>query len=181
MNWLQISDYLTHDDRCVVPIGSTEQHAYLSISTDSILAGLIARDAAEPLGIPVFPCLPYGSTPLFLDFPGTVSLRLETLFAVMKDILDSLSRHGFKRILIVNGHGGNLPVEGFADEWRVNNPAVKVQFHSWYSAPRTWARVLEIDPLASHASWMENFPWTREHDLRQPVTQKLEMAARARI
>jgi creatinine amidohydrolase len=49
---------------------------------------------------------------------------------------------------------------------------VRVRFHNWWNAPRTWAKVQEIDPVASHASWMENFPWTRLADIALPDTQK---------
>jgi creatinine amidohydrolase len=47
-----------------------------------------------------------------------------------------------------------------------------VKFHNWWSAPKTWAKVQEIDPIASHASWMENFPWTRLPNVPQPDEQK---------
>ena len=70
---MQIEDYLKSDDRCVVPLGSTEQHAYLSLSTDSILSEKVAVDAAAPLGIPVFPAVPYGLAHHWTAFPGTGS------------------------------------------------------------------------------------------------------------
>src|SRR5689334_9524278 len=107
LNWLQVEDYLAHDDRIVVPIGSTEQHAYLSLATDVILAERVSIEAAEPLGVPVLPVLPFGVAPGFVAYPGSVSLRLETLEALLHDVLDSLSSHGFRRFLVVNGHGGN--------------------------------------------------------------------------
>jgi len=167
-HWQQIEAYLQHDDRCVLPLGSTEQHAFLSLSTDSILAEKVSRDAAEPLGVPVFPVLPYGITPYFMAYPGTVSLRVSTYLAVVGDILDSLYVHGFRRILIVNGHGGNNPAGAFADEWLNRHDGATVKFHNWWNAPRTAARVTATDPVASHASWMENFPWTRLADVAQP-------------
>jgi len=167
-HWQQIEEYLQHDDRCVLPLGSTEQHAFLSLSTDSILAEKVALDAAGPLGIPVFPVLPYGITPYFMAYPGTVSLRVGTYLAVVGDILDSLYEHGFRRILIVNGHGGNNPAGAFADEWLNGHPEAAVRFHNWWNAPRTAARVTLTDPVASHASWMENFPWTRLADVAMP-------------
>ena len=167
-NWMMIEEYLKHDDRAVLPIGCTEQHAYLSLSVDSILAESVAADAAEPLGVPVFPVIPFGHTPTFMAYPGTISLRLETLIAVARDALDSLATHGFKRILIVNGHGGNAPIANFLGEWMGDHPDVKVKFHSWWNAPKTWAKVQAIDPLASHASWMENFPATRIAGVAQP-------------
>lgn len=160
-NWMRIESYLRDDDRAVVPLGSTEQHAYLSLAVDAILSERVAAEAAEPLGVPVFPVLAYGITPYFMAFPGTISLRLGTYLAVVTDILDSLARHGFRRILLVNGHGGNSPARALAAEWMTGHDGVTVRFHNWWNAPRTWAKVQEIDPVASHASWMENFPWTR--------------------
>lgn len=171
-NWMQIEEYLRTDDRAVVPLGSTEQHAFLSLAVDSILSERVATEAAEPLGVPVFPVLAYGITPYFLAFPGTVSLRLSTYLAVVTDILDSLARHGFRRILLVNGHGGNSPAQSLAGEWMAAHSGVTVRFHNWWNAPRTWAKVQEIDPVASHASWMENFAWTRLASAPAPEGQK---------
>jgi creatinine amidohydrolase len=172
MNWQQVEAALRHDDRAVLPLGSTEQHAFLSLGTDMILAERMAVEAAEPLGVPVFPVIPYGVTPYFLAYPGTISLRIETYLRLVRDVLDSLAGHGFRRILIVNGHGGNAPAGAFAAEWMAENPAVRVRFHNWYNAPRTWAKVQEIDTLGSHGSWMENFPWTRLANIAQPGERK---------
>lgn len=105
--------------------------------------------------------MPYGLTPYFLGYPGTVSLRIDTYVRVVRDILDSLRGQGFRRILIVNGHGGNAPAGALAIEWMADNPGTAVKFHNWWNAPKTFAKVQETDPIASHASWMENFPWTR--------------------
>src|SRR5215471_1910208 len=146
MNWMMVEEYLRRDDRGVLPLGCTEQHAYLSLSTDSILAERLASETAEPLGVPVFPVLAYGITPYFRAFPGTITLRVETYMSVVRDILDATAEQGFKRILIVNGHGGNIPAQGFIGEWIANNPAVRIKFHNWWNAPRVWAQVQGIDP-----------------------------------
>src|SRR2546428_2753444 len=116
-NWKMLEDYLKHDDRIVLPIGSTEQHGYLSVGTDAILARRVAVDAAEPLGVPVLPVLPYGMTPYFAAFPGSPSLRMTTYIAVIRDLLDSLFHQGFRRIAVINGHGGNTPASGVLREW----------------------------------------------------------------
>ena len=105
MNWMMVEEYLMRDDRCVLPLGSTEQHAYLSLSVDSILAERISVEAAESLGVPVFPVVAYGITPYFRAFPGSITLRVETYLRVVSEILDALAEQGFRRILIVNGHG----------------------------------------------------------------------------
>ena len=171
-NWLQIEQYLTHDDRAVLPLGCTEQHAYLSLSVDSILSEQVAIEAAEPSAIPVFPVVPYGPTASFMAYPGTVSLQLKTYLALVRDVLDSMVAHGFKRILIVNGHGGNQPVANLVETMMQENTAIEIKFHSWWRAPKTWAKVQEIDPMASHASWMENFPITRLPGVAQPAEQR---------
>jgi creatinine amidohydrolase len=168
MNWMQVEEYLQRDDRAVLPLGSTEQHSYLRLTVDCILPERVAGEAAEPLGIPVFPVLAYGVTPYFREFPGTVSLRVDTHLRVVRDILDSMAHSGFRRILIVNGHGGNSAVQQFAPEWAVDHPDCRVIFHNWWNAPRTWAKVQDIDSVASHGSWMENFPWTRLPGIHAP-------------
>lgn len=172
MNWMQVEAYLKGDDRCILPIGSVEQHAYLSLGVDAILAEKVALDAAEPTGVPVYPVISYGITPYFSAFPGTISMRVATALAVARDILDGVKRSGFRRVLIVNGHGGNNPVGGFAQEWMADNPGMSVKFHNWWNAPKTWAKVQEIDTVASHASWMENFPWTRLPNVKYPDERK---------
>lgn len=172
MNWRQVETYLQGDDRAVVPIGSTEQHAGLSLGVDLILSERVSVEAAEPLGVPVFPTLNYGYTPFFTAYPGTVSLRIETLIALVRDVLDSLERSGFRRILLVNGHGGNAPAGSLIQEWMSDNPGSCVRFHNWYNAPKVWKKVQEIDPVAGHASWMENFPWTRVPDAEYPDEAK---------
>src|SRR5437764_35756 len=149
MNWMMVEEYLTRDDRCVLPLGSTEQHAYLSLSVDSILAERLAIEAAEPLGVPVFPVMAYGITPYFRAFPGTITLRMQTYFSIVRDILDALAEQGFKRILIVNGHGGNAPAQGLAGEWTADHPGVRIKFHNWWNAPKVWAEVQALDPVAS--------------------------------
>jgi creatinine amidohydrolase len=172
LNWMQVEEYLRLDDRAVLPIGSTEQHAYLSLCTDNILAERVAIEAAEPLGVPVFPVVSYGITPTFRAYPGSVTLRVETFLAVVRDLLGALAEQGFRRILIVNGHGGNTPAQALAAEWMADHPGVRVKFHNWWNAARAIAKVREIDPVASHASWMENFPWTRLRDVAMPADQK---------
>jgi len=168
MNWMQVEAYLKGDDRCVLPIGSVEQHAHLSLGVDAILSEKVGADAAEPLGVPVYPAIPFGITPYFSAYPGTITLRVATAVALARDVLDSLRRSGFRRVMIVNGHGGNAPVGALAQEWVADHPEMRVKFHNWWNAPRTWAKVQAIDPLASHASWMENFPWTRVPNVAFP-------------
>jgi creatinine amidohydrolase len=172
MNWMQVESYLRGDDRCILPIGSTEQHAQLSLCVDAILAERVSVEAAEPMGVPVYPVMPFGLAPYFLAFPGTISLSVETLLAVVRDAVSSVHRSGFRRILIVNGHGGNAPVGALAQELMAVFPDMSIKFHNWWNAPRTWAKVQATDPSGSHANWMENFPWTRLGNVAAPSEEK---------
>jgi creatinine amidohydrolase len=156
----------------VLPIGSTEQHAYLSLATDLVLAERVAVEAAEPLGVPVFPVMAYGFTPFFRAYPGTVTLALDTFVEVLRQALGSLVDAGFRRILIVNGHGGNTSAKAGCESWAAARPELRLRFHNWWSAPKTWEKAQAIDPAASHASWMESFPWTRVAGVVPPADQK---------
>ena len=161
MDWRMVEDWVRNDERCILPLGSTEQHAGLSLLTDAILAERVSVEAAAPLGVPVFPAVPYGLAPYFQTYPGSMTLRVETYCGIVRDLLDSMKRSGFRRIMIVNGHGGNQPAAALAQEWMMDNPDCRVRFHDWWRAPKTIAQVMATDRVASHASWMENFPWTR--------------------
>lgn len=172
MNWRDIEAAAARDPRCILPIGSTEQHAQLSLCVDSILAEKVATDAAEPMNIPVFPVMPYGLAPYFNAYPGTICLRVETLMAVVRDVIASLRRAGFRQILIVNGHGGNNPVGALGQELMAEYGDISIKFHNWWNAPETWAKIQSTDTTGSHANWMENFPWTRLAHAPAPEGEK---------
>jgi creatinine amidohydrolase len=165
LNWMQLEAYLSGDDRIVLPVGSTEQHAYLSLETDNILAERASVEAAEPLGVPVLPALPYGVTG-FTAYPGSPTLLEATLAAVLSDVVDSLLGQGFARILVVNGHGGNTAA---GREWTRRQQAV-IWHELWEGRPDELAAA--IDPDYDHASWSENFPWTRLPGVVIPTERK---------
>jgi creatinine amidohydrolase len=183
LNWMQLEEYLERDDRIVLPLGSTEQHAYLSLETDNILAERAAVDAAEPLGVPVLPVLPYGLTPAFAAFPGSPSLRVETFVGVVRDLLGSLYGQGFRRFLLVNGHGGNLPAGSLVREWTAGHADAQVILYSWWENDEFDALTKSIDPETRygtwHAAWLENFPWTRLEGVEVPEERKPVLDSRA--
>jgi creatinine amidohydrolase len=172
LNWMQLEAYLESDDRIVLPLGSIEQHGYLSLGVDMILSERVSVEAAEPLGVPVMPSLPYGLAPYFAAYPGSPTLRVETYQAVVRDLLDSLYGQGFRRFAFVNGHGGNDPGRDAGEAWQSEHPDAQTLWHNWWSGSRTKAVVDSIDRDASHASWMENFPWTRLEGVVQPDERK---------
>lgn len=93
----------------ILPVGSVEQHGrHMPIGTDTMLAQAVSLAAAEAdRDIAVMPPPWYGFSAHHMRFPGSITLRAETLMAVVEDIVASVVKHGFRRILIVNGHGGN--------------------------------------------------------------------------
>lgn len=171
-NWLQVEAYLERDDRIVLPLGSTEQHAYLSLGTDTILAHRVSVEAAEPLGVLVLSPMPFGVAPGFAAFAGTVSLRPETLVAVVAEALETPYGQGFRGFLVVNGHGGNACVATPLETWAREREGARLRFHSWWDAPAVRAVADEIHPSSTHASWFESFPWTRPTGVELPAEEK---------
>jgi creatinine amidohydrolase len=107
LTWEEVDEYLHGNDIALLPIGSTEQHGPAGpLGVDSYAAIALAEDAAAQTGIVTTPPLWFGDSPHHLAFPGTISLRSETLVAVVKDIVHSLARNGFRKFVIVNGHKG---------------------------------------------------------------------------
>jgi len=114
MRWEELTspqiDALDRDRTVVIlPIGSVEQHGnHMPLGTDTLLAHAVSLAAAEQArNVAVLPPPWYGFSAHHMQFAGSVSLRAETLMALCEDIVGSVIAHGFRRILIVNGHGGN--------------------------------------------------------------------------
>ena len=110
LTWAEVRQYLEHDDIAIVPIGSTEQHGPAGVlGTDTYVAVGLAEDAARRAGTLVAPPIWYGESSHHMAWP-TLSVRASTLLEVVKDICRSLAHHGFRKIILINGHkGSNLP------------------------------------------------------------------------
>lgn len=109
LSYPKVEEYLKKKDIILVPTGSVEQHSpYGLIGTDFITAEAVARRVAEAMHILVAPTVKYGVSPHHMAFKGTVSLTPDTMIILISDIIESLVAHGFRRIVFINGHGGNI-------------------------------------------------------------------------
>jgi creatinine amidohydrolase len=111
LTWPDVAAYLERPDRIVlIPVGATEQHGAAGpLGVDTYVATSLAEDTAVRSGVLCCPPIWFGDSEFHMGFPGTIALRTETLMAVMLDVISSLLRHGFNRIMVINGHkGANL-------------------------------------------------------------------------
>lgn len=159
-NWMQVEDYLNADDRVMLVLGACEQHGYLSLLTDVKIPLALANEAAQQSGILVAPPVSFGCSPYFLDYPGTISLRLHTYLDLVEDILRSLYGVGFRRVLILNGHGGNLPVKTHLVELLNRLPDLHLRWYDWWMTPGVAHIAQKYDLVPEHGNWLEAFPFT---------------------
>ncbi len=110
MTWPELDAYDRATSIVILPTGAIEQHGpHLPLDTDIDNALRLSLRAAGASSRPVLvaPPVVWGMSPHHMAYPGTISLRFETMSAMIRDICGSISHHGFRRLLIVNGHGGN--------------------------------------------------------------------------
>lgn len=179
MNWMDVESYLQQDDRLMLVIGACEQHGYLSLLTDVRIPLALADAASQRSGVPVAPPLNFGASPYFLDYPGTLSLRLSTLLAVVEDVVRSAHRQGFRRLLILNGHGGNNGAKTRLRELVNKLTDLQMQWYDWWLSHSVEAVAMRYQLKPAHANWIEAFPFTRLADL--PETPKTPPAVTSEI
>jgi creatinine amidohydrolase len=117
--WPEIREILGTNQVVLLPVGAHEQHGLgIAMSTDTISADGLCRRAAARLGerTAVAPAIPYGVSWHHMHFPGTITLTSETLTTILVEVVGALARHGFPRVAIVNGHGGNTAALAMAVE-----------------------------------------------------------------
>jgi creatinine amidohydrolase len=120
MTWPEVQDLLTRTDMVIVPVGSLEQHGlHLPLGTDTINGLERAKLVAQRTDVLVAPILYPGNSPYHMEFPGTITLPAETIQRVYFEAIQSLIRHGFKRILLLNSHGGNQTITRYIAD-RIN-------------------------------------------------------------
>jgi creatinine amidohydrolase len=180
ISYPEVELYLQEKDLILVPVGSVEQHSpYGLIGTDFITAEHIARQAGAAMDILVAPTLCYGVSPHHMFFPGTVSLSPDTLIALVYDVVRSLVTHGFRKIILINGHGGNIaPIQVALVKLKEYGLPGIFQLTSWYALPGVSELCTDLyqDNDGKHATasevavTMHNRPQTFSGKVTQPAT-----------
>ncbi|MDR7194634.1 creatininase family protein [Luteimonas terrae] len=186
--WPDIQQYLEHSHGIIVPIGSTEQHGPNGlIGTDAICPEVVAHEVGKRIGVLVAPTLSIGMAQHHLAFPGSISFRPTTLIAVIRDVVQSLARHGFRNIYFFNGHGGNVAtvnaafaeIHSEASFTGSGTSAPSLKLANWYMGRRVQAisRELFADSEGAHATPSEiSLTWHAYPDHAQPMTLEPRLA-----
>lgn len=143
--WPDVEDYLKKEDRLLIPTGSVEQHGpAVATGIDYIIAAAVAEAAAERLGVYVAPPLCYGMSLHHAAFPGTASLKPSAYLHLLTDLFGFFVRQGFKRVVAVNGHGGNVAtLKAAAAEVAYEYDGARILIHNWYDGAGVEKRIDE--------------------------------------
>ena len=117
LTWPEIREAVTRQPVVLLPFGAIEDHGHhLPLNTDNIIVEAICLESAAraPGEMLIMPLVAYGLDEHHMDFPGTISVDMQTLLAYLADVTISVARHGFAHVLIVNGHGSNAAIADLA-------------------------------------------------------------------
>ncbi len=162
LTWPEINVAVAQAKAVIVPVATVEQHGHhLPIDTDVKLASSIAYEAARrsPQDMLVLPPVSYGYTHHVMDFPGTISIEPSTFVRYLLDITRSLAYHGFKRIILINGHGSNHPlVEQAGRQCMLQTDALCLTLSWWQLVAEYWNREVRTSVVpggCAHACELE--------------------------
>jgi creatinine amidohydrolase len=151
LGWPDVAEYLQRDDRLILVVGSTEQHGrHLVFGSDVWQPWEIARRLSERTAVLLAPPVNYGMSLHHMGFPGSLSLRPHTLSSIIVDLLESAYTHGFRHVLLLNGHGGNTAsIETALAEALNELNGLEVRLGLWWEEPSVKAVFEEALPLES--------------------------------
>lgn len=180
------------DPVVIIPVGAYEQHGpAMPLATDIIRAEAVTARVADALGeaVVVGPSMPVGVSPHHRDFAGTVTLSTTTFAAVLTEYVDSLAHHGFRRFLVVTGHGGNNATLGtVAQDLLRTHPELEVAWVAVTALAKEAVRGLGVSEVHGHCGEAETAqmlcvaPELVRSELLEPGTTTLaEMEPVARL
>jgi len=141
----EITDALKEADTVVVPLGSVEQHGpHLPVGTDTLIPITVAKRVAERAKVLVAPPVYYGNSLSMVDMKGVFTVTPDTLASLLLDLCKSFSKQGFKKIVFINGHGGNKQVLSFiGQKGRMETGALIVRIDWWDIAAEEIPKICE--------------------------------------
>ncbi len=143
--WRDADVYLAREDRLILVTGATEQHGHhLPLATDTLIPITLAERLSAATGVAIAPPIPYGMSEAHMAFPGTITLTQEVLQGLYLDVIKSAYRHGWRRLFLINGHGGNRT----ALNWAVSiackiKQDLKVYLSHWWTEESVKALAFE--------------------------------------
>lgn len=110
LSWIEFEQKIKNNPIFILPIGSIEQHGSHSVlGTDYLIPKYICEEIEKIENIILLPAIPYGVCPYHSDFPGSFDIGYNLLFGIIYKIVEKLKIDGMKKLIIINGHGGNTP------------------------------------------------------------------------
>ncbi len=181
MTWPQAEAYFKKNDIVLLSVGSIECHGrHLPLGTDTLIPQKLLALIEPRTDVAIAPIIPFGACDSQTDFPGTVSLGLDTLYSVFTQLTQGYKAHGVRRFVVLNGHGGNIPVLDRVSLDLHRQGCIMAQMNWWLMAwdlNPAWkgghggaeetAGVLAVDP--SLVDWSE----VRDMEL-MPVSEEIE-------
>lgn len=157
MTWEEVAEELRDTDLVIFPVGSTEEHGpHMPLLADTIQGTevtrrLVARLAEEGIRAVAGPPIPFGVSIELMDFPGTISVAPTTLLALLKDVCNSLIKHGFQKIVIIASHAENLGVVYSVVQEISQQPEVRIMALNWLPPLRRhYAEILQSTGVEGH-------------------------------
>jgi len=154
MSWVEAEGKFKETDLAIVPTGATEQHGlHLGLGSDWIIAWEIARRVGERTDALVLPVMPYGVSGHHGEFPGVMTLEAATFQRVIYELLASLHRYGIRRVIFINGHGGNLAALSEAAKEARDRHGMICAISMWWEALQH--KPIFGQPAEAHAGYGE--------------------------
>lgn len=172
LTWSEVNEAVAMGKIPILPTGSVEQHGHhLPLKVDHLCANAVATEAARlcPESSLVLPPVTYGYVHHVMDFPGSLNIHYEHFIQYVLDICKSLAYHGFKKIVIVNGHGSNHPLVDLVSRRVIVETDASCAFCSWW-------QLLEVDPEFK-SKWRDSvFPGGCSHACELETSMLLHLA-----
>ena len=183
MTYEEAKEYFSKHDVVILPIGSHEQHGPANpLGTDFLIANALAKEAAKRTGVAALPAIPFGVSFHHMHFPGTITIAEHVLEEYVLEILKSLAKWGVKKVLIINGHGGNLYTLMIVSRRAREELGIKVYIYQWWTSSREKLAELFEPDERGHAAAAEtslnmylNEQWVRKDKLTNEKPKKPEL------